>query len=122
MVDADNLAALLPVLDAAKSYRPLAGLVSGQVGAGGRIGFADDTERDVGALTFYLARGVDIVDRDESLLEYLFAGSQPVGVIVPAAQIDRVRDELLAGCPVRYLRVTAGGYKARDYWLIVPRT
>jgi len=42
-----NLAALLPVLDAAKSYRPLADLALRHVGAAGRIGFASDEERDI---------------------------------------------------------------------------
>lgn len=117
-----NLAALLPILDAAKSYRPLTALVREHVGLAGRIGFTSDEERDIGALTFYLEREVDAVATDESLVEYLFTGSRPVGVIIPADQFVAVRDTLLAGCPVRYLRVTNGGYKARDYWLIVPRT
>lgn len=115
-----NLAAMLPVLDAAKSYRPLTDFVRAQVGVAGRIGFTSDDERDQGALTFYLARSVDILACDESLLEYLFTGSRPVGVIVPADQLDWLRDNLLVGCPVHYLQVTAGGYKSRDYWLIVP--
>jgi len=35
---------------------------------------------------------VDFVALDESLLEYLFVGSRPVGVIVPADQFDEVRE------------------------------
>lgn len=116
-----NLAALLPMMDAAKSYRPLADLVRERVGVAGRIGFTSDEDRDIGALTFYLGRNVDQVACDESLLEYLFIGSRPVGVIVPADQFAQVRKELLAGYAVQCLRVIAGGYKARDYWLIVPR-
>lgn len=116
-----NLAALLPVLDATKSYRPFADLVLRQVGAAGRIGFASDDERDTGALTFYLGRNVDVVAHDESLAAYLCTGSRPVGVIIPAGRFDEVRDDILAGYPVCYLRVTAGGYKARSFWLAVPR-
>ncbi len=115
------LAALLPILDAAKSYRPLAELVLKHVGVSGRLGFTSDEERDLGALTFYLGRHVDFVARDESLTEYLLVGRRPAGVLILADQFEAVRDQLLAGCPVQYLRVTAGGYKARDYWLVMPR-
>ncbi|MCX7010948.1 MAG: glycosyltransferase family 39 protein [Kiritimatiellaeota bacterium] len=117
-----NLAAVLPVLEAAKSYRPLTDLVREHVGTAGRIGFTSDEERDIGALTFYLGRNVDFVATDESLVEYLFTGSQSVGVIISADQFAAVRDTLLTGCPVQYLRVTNGGYKSRDYWLVVPRS
>lgn len=117
-----NLTAVLPLLDVAKSYRPLAELTLRQVGVAGRIGFASDDERDTGALTFYLGRNIDAVAHDESLTEYLFTGSQPVGVIVPADEIDELRDEILPGYPVDYQRVSTGGYKARDYWLLIPRT
>ena len=116
-----NFAAVLPVLESARSYRPFTDLVRAQVGVAGRIGFTSDEERDLGALNFYFGRSVDFVASDESLTEYLFVGTRPVGVIVPEDHIAEVRDKLLAGCPVQYLQATNGGRKARDYWLIVPR-
>lgn len=114
-----NFAALLPVLDAAKSYRPLADLVLQRVGADGRIAFASDDERDTGALVFYLGRHVDVLKNTDETIHYLRTARSPAGVIVPEAGIGELRQRL-AGSSVRFFRAEHGGYKARSFWLLMP--
>lgn len=119
-----NGAAILPVLDAAKTYRPVAELVRRHVAGDGRIALAHAVkagvdERDTGALTFYLGRNLDAVPLDAQLADYLCAGRRPVGVVIPAAAYA-LAQQLLAGRAVRFLQTPHPGYKARDYWLLVP--
>jgi hypothetical protein len=53
------------------------------------------------------------------LADYLFADCQPVGVVIPADELGLAK-QLLTGRAVRFLQTPHTGYKARDYWLIVP--
>jgi 4-amino-4-deoxy-L-arabinose transferase-like glycosyltransferase len=114
-----NLAAVLPILDAAKSYRPLTDLVLQRVGAAGRVGFASDDERDTGALVFYLGHNVDVLANANEVIKYMRTTRAPVGVVVPEARVGELRKRL-AGSPVQFLRAECGGYKARSFWLLVP--
>ncbi len=121
-----NLAAVLPVCDAAKSYRPLADLVAQRLGPTGRVGFASDDERDTGALVFYLGHSVGALANADEVIRYLRATPAPAGVIVPEARVGELRQRL-AGSSVEFLQARQGGYKARGFWLLVappppPRT
>ena len=115
-----NLGAALPVLDLQRSYRPVADLVRRELGAGGRVAFASQDERDTGAFIFYLNTRLDILTPDGRIAYYLRAPRQPVGVILPEQRLPDLL-HLLGRKNVRVLRPLNAGYKARDYVLLVPR-
>ncbi len=111
--------ALMPVMDLQRTYWPVAELVRREVGPGGRVAFASEEERATGAFTFYLQSRLDILPVGAPIADYLLARPPPAGVILPAGELPAVRP-LLAGRPIRVLRVPHAGDKARDYVLLVP--
>ena len=115
-----DAAAILPVLGHARTYRPVAYLVQHEMGASGRIGFASDDERDTGAFTFYLGRTIDPLPLDRHLAQYLRRGPYPVGVIVPSENVE-MACRLLRDVPVRWFQTPHTGYKAREYWVVMPQ-
>ena len=121
-----NAAAVLPVLDHARDYRPVAQLVQHVIGPGGRIGFIYDRqgyidERDTGAFSFYLGRRMDSLPLNARLSQYLFNGRQPAGVLIRREQLGKAQ-RVFKGLAVRWLQTVYTGYKAREYILVVPAT
>ena len=119
-----TVAAVLPVLDRAKTYQPVAEFAQQQVGRWGRIALAHDIgigvdERDTGALTFYLGRPIDPLPLDTHMADYLFVNRRPGVVVVRADTLNKAR-ELLAGHAVQFIQTPHVGYKARGFWLALP--
>jgi len=89
-----NMSFVTPAYDCQRTYVPFTELVRDEIQKGRRIGLASDEERDCGQFMFYLNKRMDIVSITNNLVDFLYIGKQPVGVIVPTKHLTKTVQHL----------------------------